>query len=338
MELLLLIIFFQILLESFPVSSSGHVELLVRLTPGSGIPEFFDHFLHGPTILILMILFRNDWFYPLKKLLHGAFDKNIRAKDSYKNLYRIFLKICGFLVVTTSVAGIFWFIVKLWLQKATWFMGRSCQLRQGFDAQVGEGLFSSNYALLFGFCVTFVLLFLLWRREINPGHTPWANLDTPSNDGSIFFSYLNIKEPLSRGGFGLAQGVCPGIKKIFLIALAQALALLPGISRFASVYVTSRFLGINPRRAFQFTFLIQFPLIVPGFLLGFFKLTRVPNWQNFFSWQVNLTIFVATILSFFALMWVRNLAHNKKMGRFCFYMLIPIILTLFLIFLPFKHF
>jgi hypothetical protein len=26
------------------------------------------------------------------------------------------------------------------------------------------------------------------------------------------------------------------------------------------------------------------------------------------------------------------------MGRFCFYMLIPIILTLFLIFLPFKHF
>ena len=48
MEILLLIIFIQIFIESFPVSSSGHVELVEKIMRGasslSALPDFFDHF------------------------------------------------------------------------------------------------------------------------------------------------------------------------------------------------------------------------------------------------------------------------------------------------------
>ena len=279
MELLLLIIFIQIFIESFPVSSSGHVELIQKVfNINQTIPDFFDHFLHGPTIFILIIFFRKQWFFPLKNLVTGIFDKSFRQKNSYKNLCKILFRLCGYLFITTIITTFFWFLIKVKLEKMAWF--------------------ASDYTLLVGFFVTFIFLFLLWMCPGQPLAT-------------------------SRTGFNL--------KKILLIAFAQSFALIPGISRFASVYVTSRLLGINPRRAFQLTVLIQFPLLVPGFLLGFYKLIKIPGWVNLFTWQINLTIIVSTVLAYFGLCFVHRLALQRKLGWFFLYMLIPISVLIWLI-------
>lgn len=45
----------QILLESLPISSSGHTTLL-----GLSAPQSVDFFAHGPTVLMLLIYFRNE--------------------------------------------------------------------------------------------------------------------------------------------------------------------------------------------------------------------------------------------------------------------------------------
>jgi undecaprenyl-diphosphatase len=56
----------QIVLESFPISSSGHVRLLELLGFNSGIidqvqDQIFQHFLHGPTLVIIALFFWRRW-------------------------------------------------------------------------------------------------------------------------------------------------------------------------------------------------------------------------------------------------------------------------------------
>jgi undecaprenyl-diphosphatase len=53
-----------------------------------------------------------------------------------------------------------------------------------------------------------------------------------------------------------------------LLGAAQGLALLPGISRLGITYTTARWLGMRPQKAFELSFLIEWPVSVAGFLKG----------------------------------------------------------------------
>lgn len=57
----------QIILESLPISSSGHLVLLQTIFHWPELTKSFEYVLHAPTILILVIYFRATWI-PL--LLH----------------------------------------------------------------------------------------------------------------------------------------------------------------------------------------------------------------------------------------------------------------------------
>lgn len=155
--------------------------------------------------------------------------------------------------------------------------------------------FSSNITLLIGFCITSIFLF------------------------SLRFKFLNKKEYTF-------------IFKAVILGLVQGLALLPGISRFASVYATARLLKTSNRRAFQITFLLQFPLIVAGFFLGFYKLIKVPGFYKMFTLPVNFSIFTATIISLGILFWCKKIANAQKLWRFAFYMFIPILFSIYILF------
>lgn len=57
----------QIILESLPVSSSGHLVLAEKIMQWQEIPKAVEYVLHGPTIVVLVLCFRATWV-PL--LLH----------------------------------------------------------------------------------------------------------------------------------------------------------------------------------------------------------------------------------------------------------------------------
>lgn len=57
----------QIILESLPVSSSGHLVLAEKIMQWQEIPKAVEYVLHGPTIVVLVLYFRATWV-PL--LLH----------------------------------------------------------------------------------------------------------------------------------------------------------------------------------------------------------------------------------------------------------------------------
>lgn len=114
-----------------------------------------------------------------------------------------------------------------------------------------------------------------------------------------------------------------------LLGCVQAVALLPGISRFGSTYVTARFLRFVPRRAFEVSFLIQMPLIVIAFLIdgiGGMVKHPMPELNTFFMFGL---MSVATCLAYrcFWLMW--KLALTQRLWIMGFYMLVPISIVLY---------
>lgn len=103
MDFLLLIIFVQILLESLPVSSSGHLVLLLKLFFGTNdmCPVFFDCFtpfyysLHGVTVCVALIFFYDFW----KKLLLNVWNKKTFFTQPVIFFFIIeFVTLIGFLI------------------------------------------------------------------------------------------------------------------------------------------------------------------------------------------------------------------------------------------------
>jgi len=61
----------------------------------------------------------------------------------------------------------------------------------------------------------------------------------------------------------------------FLVGMAQAVALLPGISRSGSTIVMGRHLGLSPEKAVEFSLLISLPALIGSTLLDAVKLGSV---------------------------------------------------------------
>lgn len=54
----------QVILESLPISSSGHILLLTHIFGSTvTIPQSFDYLMHGPTVIVLLVYFFSEWFY-----------------------------------------------------------------------------------------------------------------------------------------------------------------------------------------------------------------------------------------------------------------------------------
>jgi len=91
-------------------------------------------------------------------------------------------------------------------------------------------------------------------------------------------------------------------KNSFLIGLAQALAILPGISRSGSTIATSIFIGINRELAAKFSFLMVIPIIVGSSL----KMILFDNLVYDGSILINYIIgfFAALISGYYACKWM----------------------------------
>ena len=114
-------------------------------------------------------------------------------------------------------------------------------------------------------------------------------------------------------------------KNSLLIGLAQALAIIPGISRSGSTITAGLHQGLTPKDAFNFSFLISLPAIFGAQLLQLNKLGNLPSTQ-----LPTLTIgFLAAFISgLFALKLLKRFVLNAKLHYFGFYCLILGLLTL----------
>ncbi|MCK4517723.1 hypothetical protein KAT92_03035, partial [Candidatus Babeliales bacterium] len=115
MEEILLLLFLQIVLESLPVSSSGHFVLLEKffsLGAGVGWTQALDHFAHGPSVLIILLVFRREWWGIVRGLLgypsilfalQKTRDERWVGRATQRRLLRIFFKIAGLTILSCSI-------------------------------------------------------------------------------------------------------------------------------------------------------------------------------------------------------------------------------------------
>lgn len=107
------------------------------------------------------------------------------------------------------------------------------------------------------------------------------------------------------------------VKTALLIGLAQAVAILPGVSRSGSTIATALMLGINNQEALRFSLLLAVPAILGAQMLEIDKLIN-----NGISLQINLVGFiVAFIVGLGSLRLLSGTLKNKKLHYFGWYCL-----------------
>lgn len=103
----------------------------------------------------------------------------------------------------------------------------------------------------------------------------------------------------------------------FIVGIAQALAMLPGISRSGATISTSVMLGIDRTRAAKFSFLMVVPLI-------FGKVAKdlidgKISWENAHVGTLSVGFLSAFIAGLFACNWMITLVRKSKLSYFAIY-------------------
>ena len=123
------------------------------------------------------------------------------------------------------------------------------------------------------------------------------------------------------------------IKDAFIIGLAQAVAVLPGLSRSGSTIATGLLLGNNKARLAQFSFLMVIPPILGEALLDTVKMVKhgTAAAMGDISLGVLAVGFIAAFVSCcVACKWMINIVKRGKLVYFSIYCAIVGVITLLL--------
>ncbi len=107
------------------------------------------------------------------------------------------------------------------------------------------------------------------------------------------------------------------LRDAVLMGLAQALALVPGVSRSGATISMGRALGYEREAATRYAFLLAIPAVVGA---GIFELKEIPGGDNSYGWGPTL---VATIVSFVvgyaAIAWLLRYVSTRSYTPFVLY-------------------
>jgi undecaprenyl-diphosphatase len=110
------------------------------------------------------------------------------------------------------------------------------------------------------------------------------------------------------------------------MGLAQACALVPGVSRSGATISMGRFLGYQREAATRYAFLLAIPAVVGA---GLFELKEIPNGDNSYGWGPTI---VATVVSFLigyaAIAWLLRYVTTHSYLPFVIYRVVLGTLTL----------
>src|SRR3989339_1420788 len=199
----------QVIGESLPISSSGHVALMHALATKFNIllpvslesnAWAFDYLLQGISAIVFFVYFLSAWW---KLVINRPIGLDALCEVSVWK--RILSQVFVFGVVADGVTFVCWAV------------------------HINELV---DLPLVAGFMITAVAL--------------WSTRFAQDKKNIDIWSVRN----------GL------------IVGLVQGCALLPGISRFGTTFAALRWLGYTNDNAFSISFLIQWPLIIAGSLLG----------------------------------------------------------------------
>ena len=119
------------------------------------------------------------------------------------------------------------------------------------------------------------------------------------------------------------------LRDAVFMGLAQALALIPGVSRSGATLSMGRFLGYDRETATRYAFLLAIPAVIGA---GVFQLKDIPNGDNLYGWGPTI---VATVVSFVvgyaAIAWLLRYVTTHSYTPFVIYRVVLGAATLLLV-------
>ena len=143
--------------------------------------------------------------------------------------------------------------------------------------------------------------------------------------GFLFTATLLLWSERKRRNLSEEENTTP-IEKItprqaVLIGLAQAIAILPGISRSGSTIATGLFTGVRSAACAEFSFLLAIPAIGGAALLELLKLARngMPL-EGIAPWQLGVGFGVSAVVGYAALALLVKMLNRGKLALFSWYL------------------
>ena len=150
-----------------------------------------------------------------------------------------------------------------------------------FESQV-EALFAGAlYVPAFFLFVTGTILYLSQRM----------------NSGKVDFNNMSAKESLFMG-------------------LAQACAIMPGLSRSGTTIAAGLTIGLNKEFAAKFSFILSIPAILGATVV---QLGDIGSALDANLWPVAFGFIAAAVSGYIAIKWVLDLIQNKSLDIFAYY-------------------
>lgn len=320
----------QIIVESFPVSSSGHCYLLLNFLKKSEniffsctdfisqraiysptFLESFDHMLHAVTLFVLAVFFFERWKIYLLRM---------------RSCLPIFFKAVLLTALADIITSLFYFFLKIYPIELPLIVGFSITAMS----------LGSLYMITVCPCLSFVTFSVGTEntQDERKGIFPSCLFKFYSKIKNRFSSISQSDFlPAHPECFCVSKNVTKDIKgwrsdrftptKALIIGLVQGIALLPGISRLATTYTAARWLGLHPRKAFEISWLIAVPLFLAASAQGVYKIMYMPE----VHWLVVGAlpyIIGAGIVAYGALKITAHLFYTHKAWWFGLYMIVPI--------------
>ena len=120
--------------------------------------------------------------------------------------------------------------------------------------------------------------------------------------------------------FAKPKGSAIGAGNGFLIGCAQALAILPGISRSGSTITASLFCGVSREESFNFSFMLSVPAILGASALTALDMFEAEAFQGGISYLVGMV--AAFVSGYFSLVILKRIVTSGRFHYFGFYTLI----------------
>lgn len=206
--------------------------------------------------------------------------------------------------IGTELAVLLYFRKDIWRIFSAW--SRSlfrAEYRGHLDARMG-------WFIIIG-SVPIVVLGILLKDVIE---RDFRNLWVIGTTLIVLGIILGVADRVSRDDRTIKQ---ISLRDAVLMGLAQAAALVPGVSRSGATISMGRFLGYEREAATRYAFLLAIPAVIGA---GLFELKEIPHGDNAYGWGPTI---VATVVSFVvgyaAIAWLLRYVSTRSYLPFVVY-------------------
>ncbi|WP_096434652.1 undecaprenyl-diphosphate phosphatase [Alteribacter populi] len=127
----------------------------------------------------------------------------------------------------------------------------------------------------------------------------------------IFIEHGGFQERKERGDISYKDAIWIGI--------AQAIAIIPGISRAGSTLVGAMMLGLKKEEALRYSFLLSIPIISGLTLL---KLTSISTLYDTNSISLTFAFISSFLFALVGIRWLISMVRNTKLSYFAIYCIV----------------